>query len=124
MRFLSTAIVVLGLIGCPKPGPGPVVVNAVIDCTAQNQDQIKSLIAEFRPLITGDSPDWSAVYQRAKNAGKAIGGCALAELVQDYLGNRNAPPPRADSWNALRALEEFRAKEAGGATFHTTLGDL
>jgi hypothetical protein len=124
MRSLFTAIVVLGLIGCPKPGPGPVVVNAVIDCTAQNQDQIKSLIAEFRPLITGDSPDWGAVYQRAKNAGKAIGGCALAELVQDYLGNRNAPPPRADSWNALRALEEFRVKEADGATFHTALGDL
>lgn len=109
---------------CPGPGPVGPVVNAVIDCTVQNQDQISQLIGEFRPLISGDAPDWAAVYQRAKNAGKAIGGCALAQLVQEYLGNRTAPPAQADSWNAYNTLERFRREEAGNATFKTAAGDL
>ncbi|MEX2716769.1 MAG: hypothetical protein Q6370_010750 [Candidatus Sigynarchaeota archaeon] len=115
-------IAVLAFSGChvdPKP-----TVNAIIDCTLQNQEQITQLIAEFRPLLEGARPDWQVVYQRAKNAGKAIGGCALAQLVQEYLGNRAAPPPQADSWNAFRALERFRREEAGNATFRTAAGDL
>ena len=117
-------VVLAFLASCPGPGPTPVVVNAVIDCTIQNQDQIAALLAEFRPLISGQSPDWSAVYQRAKEAGKAIGGCALATLVQDYLGNRSAPPSQADGWTANNMLERFRREEAGNATFHTAAGDL
>lgn len=109
--------------GCPGPGPNPVV-EAVIDCTLQNQDQIASLIAEFKTLLSGQMPDWAVIYQRAKNAGKAIGGCALAQVVQDYLGNRASPPPQADSWNASRTLERFRREEAGNATFRTKAGDL
>jgi hypothetical protein len=109
---------------CPGPGPGPIVIGAVVDCTLQNRDQITSLVAEFTTLLNGQMPDWSAIYQRAKNAGKAIGGCALAEVVQSYLGNRTAPPPQADSWNAFNTLERFRREEAGNATFHTSKGDL
>lgn len=120
--LLSLNIVILAQPACP--GPTPVVVNAVVDCTVQNQDQITSLLAEFKTLLSGQMPDWVAIYQRAKNAGKAIGGCALAELVQDYLGNRAAPPPQADSWNAYNTLERFRREEAANATFHTAKGDL
>lgn len=109
---------------CPGPGPGPVVVNAVVDCTLENQGQIAALIGEFKTLLNGQLPDWSAIYQRAKQAGKSIGGCALAELVQDYLGNKAAPPPQADSWNAFNTLERFRREQASNATFHTAKGDL
>lgn len=127
-RLIVLIVFALGLgitqPSCPGPGPVPVVVNAVIDCTVQNQGQITALIGEFKTLLSGQMPDWSAIYQRAKNAGKAIGGCALAQLVQDYLGNRAAPPPMADSWNANNTLERFRREEAGNATFKTAKGDL
>jgi hypothetical protein len=108
---------------CPGPGPNPIV-NAIVDCTIENQDRISALVAEFTPLISGQLPDWPAVYQRAKQAGKAIGGCALATLVQNYLGNRSAPPSQADGWNSYNTLERFRREEAGNATFHTAAGDL
>lgn len=125
-RILLLVVFTMGLgstqVACP--GPGPVITNAIIDCTLENQTQIAQLIGEFRPLLSGDKPDWAAIYQRAKNAGKAIGGCALAELVQDYLGNRASPPPQADSWNAYNALERFRREEASNATFRTAKGDL
>jgi len=121
---LALAIGMIVPVGCPGPGPVPVVVNAVVDCTAQNRDQITSLVAEFQVLLHGQMPDWAAIYQRAKNAGKAIGGCALAEVVQGYLGNRSAPPPQADSWNAYNTLERFRREEAGNATFKTSAGDI
>jgi len=122
-RLLLGLIIALGC-SCPGPGPGPAVVNAVIDCTIQNQAQITALLGEFKTLLSGQMPDWSAIYQRAKHAGSSIGGCALAELVQDYLGNRAAPPPQADSWNANNTLERFRREEAKNATFHTVKGDL
>lgn len=131
MRYANVLIsiaVVLGLattqVACPHTDPANPVVNTIIDCTLENRDQIAGLIAEFQPLINGEKPDWPAVYQRAKNAGKAIGGCALAELVQNYLGNRLAPPPQADSWSAFQALDRFRREEANYATFKTAKGDL
>jgi len=108
---------------CPGPGPNPIV-NAVIDCTLQNQTTLGQLVGEFRTILSGQMPDWSAIYQRAKNAGKAIGGCALATIVQEYLGNRSAPPPQADGWAASNTLERFRREEAANATFHTAKGDM
>jgi hypothetical protein len=120
---LGLTLVLALFTACPGHGPIPVV-SAVVDCTIENQDRISALLAEFTPLISGQSPDWPAVYQRAKQAGKAIGGCALATLVQNYLGNRAAPPAQADGWNASNALERFRREEAGNATFHTSAGDL
>lgn len=127
-RLLLLIVFAFGLgvtnASCPGPGPGPVVINAAIDCTLQNKDQITALIGEFRTLLNGQLPNWSAIYQRAKQAGKSIGGCALAELVQDYLGNKAAPPPQADSWTANNTLERFRREEAANATFHTSKGDL
>jgi len=109
---------------CPGPTPVGPITTAVIDCTLENQGQIAALIGEFKTLLSGQLPDWSAIYQRAKQAGKSIGGCALSQLVQDYLGNKAAPPPQADSWTANNTLERFRREEAGNATFHTAKGDL
>ena len=108
----------------PGPGPVPVIADAVIDCTLGDaRPSIDALIMELAPLVTLDSPDWYAVYQRAKKAGKTIGGCALAEIVQRYLGGRSAAP-ESESWKARSTLDEFRATEAGGATFRTSYGDL
>jgi hypothetical protein len=124
LRWIFVGVFALVSLGAHCSGPVGPVVNAVIDCTAENQDQINALLAEVQPLINGQTPDWAAAYQRAKQAGRAIGGCVLAELVQDYLGNKAAPPPQADSWSAFSALERFRREEAQNATFHTAKGDL
>lgn len=108
---------------CPGPGPAPVIADVVIDCLGDNRAQIDALLLELSPLLALSSPDWSAVYQRAKQAGRDVGGCALAELVQRYLGGRTAVPD-SESWRARDALERFRNVEAGNATFRTAYGDL
>jgi hypothetical protein len=100
-----------------KPG------KAVIDCVSADRNQLDALAGELSPIVFGEKPDWSAIYERAKHAGKVIGGCVLSELVQQYLGGKKAVPTD-ESWKARNALEDFRKKEAGGATFHTKLGDL
>lgn len=129
LRPLLVVFFVFGLLStnasCPGTGPSPIgpIVAAVIECGTENQGSINSLIGEFKTLLKGKLPDWSAIYAKAKNAGKAIGGCALATLVQNYLGNRAAPPDTADSWTASNTLERFRREEAGNATFRTAQGD-
>lgn len=127
-RLLVACALVLGVTGtaaCPSgPNPIPTVVDSVVDCTIQNRGLIGSLIEEFKVLIYGKSPDWSAVYQRAKHAGKAIGGCALAEVVNDYLGNKASPPAQADSWEAYQTLEQFRREELGKGYFKTSQGNI
>lgn len=125
-KITGAALVIALSAGCPGPGPLPVVADAVIDCTGENRPQINALFAELYPLVFLQSPDWSAVYQRAKTAGRDIGGCVIAELVQRYLApapGKTAPSGDA-SWAAHQTLEEFRANEAGGASFKTEHGNL
>jgi hypothetical protein len=126
-RIFLVALFAIGLgapqLSCKGTGPGPTIVNAVVDCTVQNQAQITALIAQFKTLLSGQLPDWAAIYVQAKQAGIAIGGCALAELVQDYLSNKTAPPPQADSWTAAATLDKFRHEVAADATFHTAKGN-
>lgn len=121
-RFI-VFLVVLGIdVGCPGPVTSAAI-GAVVDCTAQNQDQLTGLLAELRPLLGGQSPDWLAVYTRAKQAGGTIGGCALATLAQDYLGKRTLTMSRAEG-GARQTFERFRREEAGNATFRTARGDI
>lgn len=122
IQLLMVAVAV-STIACRTPGPGPVIGQTVIDCTGEHRAQIDALFVELSPLVFGDRPDWSAVYQRAKHAGVTIGGCVIAELVQVYMGGRRAVP-NEDGWKAHTALEEFREAEAGGATFKTRFGNL
>jgi hypothetical protein len=122
-KLITIAVIALLGAGCPGPGPGPVIGGAVVDCVSADRTKIDSLLAEFTPLLTGGSMDWSMVYQRAKQAGTSIGGCFLAELVQSYLGGKMAPAT-GDGWAARQTLEDFRAKEADGATFKTQYGNL
>ncbi len=119
---LMALIAVLGLAAAPmltscgNPGPGPVIGQVTIDCLSSSRSSIDALLGEFKALLTGGKIDWASVYQRAKTAGREIGGCALAEFVQLYLGG-NRSIEEGDGWNAHMALEEFRASEANGASF-------
>lgn len=94
---------------------------AVIDCTKANQPAIEALILEFRPLLQGDAPNWSAVESKAIAAGEVIGGCALVQVVTEVSGKRSA---LAASNAGKATLEDFRAKYANGATFRTAGGDM
>jgi hypothetical protein len=123
IELMLVLVVAIAAIGCGPQGPGPVIGQAVVDCTGDNRADIDALFLELSPLVVTGHPDWATVYQRAKHAGTAIGGCVLAELVQTYLGGRRAVATD-DSWNAHMVLEEFRSNEAAGATFKTRFGDL
>lgn len=98
-----------------KSGAG----QALIDCTVQNQVRVEAVGAELKPLVT--SGDWGGFYDRAKDAGIAIGGCAAAQVVQEFLSGRRATP---ETWKARDTFERFRAELAGGATYRTAQGDL
>lgn len=102
---------------CPGPGPGPVIGGAVVDCLGSNRPQIDAVLNELKTLFTQGRVQWSVVYERAKAAGKDVGGCVIAELVQYYLGGFAGPMDNGDAWAAHEALEKFRAEEAGGASF-------
>lgn len=110
---------------CVKDGPGssPGPIATIIDCTVEQQDDLENLLLEFAPLLVNGEPDWDTITGKSIAAGINIGGCALATFVQNYLGGRKAVPADA-SWRGYRALEDFRAKHAGGAVFRTARGDL
>ena len=115
-----TGLVVTAALGTAGCSGVKAAETAVIDCTKASQPAIESLILEFRTLLQGDAPNWSAVESRAIAAGETIGGCALAELIAGM-----AKPAIARSVDPGRAtLEDFRSRVAGGATFHTATGDL
>lgn len=122
---------VLGLCVTLECVPAQNAGRAVVDCIATDRTRIDALIVSFAPLLVGEQPNWSSIEQQAIAAGETIGGCALAEVVQQFL----APPasavlptraaPNAESGLAARAaLEDFRTKHAAGATFHSRLGNL
>lgn len=108
---------------CKDLPPPEAAAAAIVDCVRVDQGQVNAVLREMMPLVYGASPNWKAVEERAIAAGVTIGGCALAELVQLYLGGRKAPQ-QADGWAAHDTLEHFRKSIAGGATFRTERGDL
>lgn len=134
MLLLATTLY-LAVAGCRHVKPiADDVGDAVIDCVVKEvADKLPDVIhlMKCRAGIAADCPpvstvDWPAIEQIAINEGKIIGGCALASVVNQYLApapGRRAPAPDA-SWAARDALERFRAREAGGATFKTTQGNL
>jgi len=110
----GTALI-LSQAGCPNGPVGPIV-NGLIDCLGSNRPEIDKLLNEFRPIISGGNVSWDSVKQRAKHAGKDIGGCFIMELTQLYLSGTRSP---ADAKLAYDAAEAFRNEEVGGATFRT-----
>lgn len=117
---LVTAGIGVGTTGCQAAKDAG---QAVIDCTKADTAQIEALVLSFAPLLTASSPDWAMVEVKAEAAGETIGGCALAKVVQEYMTSKTVKTT-ATTWSAHDALEKFRSKVAGGATFHTTQGDL
>lgn len=126
--LVALVAVALGA-GVLQPACGtPAVVTGgavVIDCLAQDQAQLMELVGSLWAVFTS-SGSWKDVENSAIAAGKDLGGCALAEVVQHYL----APPkgraaPAGEQGRAARAaLEDFRTTQANGATFHTAAGNL
>jgi hypothetical protein len=106
----------------------PAVVTAggvAIDCLKEDQAKLVEIVGTLWSIFAG-SGSWTDVEAQAIAAGKSLGGCALAEVVQKYLAppkGRAAPP--ADQGRAARqALEDFRTTQVGGATFVTSMGAL
>ncbi len=96
--------------------------QAVVDCTVLNQSKLEALAATWFGRITSGTESWAALEADAESEGGQIAACALAEVVQKYLGGDKATPAEA-SWQAHEALEKMRTAN-GGATFHTATGDL
>lgn len=108
----------------------------VIDCTGGSapgivinvSDTLKQWSAQKDKggCVDGAVFDWNCVEHKAIGKGVLVGGCALAELVESYLApapGRSAPG--IDQAQLARStLDSFRATAAGGATFHTGVGDL
>lgn len=102
----------------------------VVDCTASNGAEVANLLATLRPLVALQEPDWAKVKEAAIAAGRAVGGCALAELIDEFIAHRLAAPaslmlaaPQTEVIRARATLEDVRAI-FGGPTFHTDHGDL
>lgn len=121
VSLLAGVVIVSSAAGCgvvQKSGAAP----AVIECTS-HAEEVDAFTAELAALLAGGS-SWRDVYARAKEAGKVIGGCAVAKLVTDYLARPTLGAPADDRDEARATLERFRAEVAGGATFRTAAGDL
>lgn len=124
-RILVIAFVLLFSTSCRKCSENPVgpAVHVVIDCIAQNQGDLGVLRDELLPLIT--TGNWTAFYQKAKDAGINIGGCIAAELINKYLAPPpgNAAPSPENGQAARSTMDKLRA-DFGGATFKTSQGEL
>lgn len=105
------------IIDCTGGGTSGIVANVLSTLESWHRDEASG------GCMTASGFDWNCVEQKALAKGEQIGGCAIAELVQSVIGGSKATPVDS-SWLARAALEEFRARAAGGATFHTQAGDL
>lgn len=105
---------------CPLP---PVIPAAAIDCISADRNQIESLIGEFLPVVAGGKADWSVIETRAISAGETIGGCFLAEMIQNFMGGTKAVPT-SDGIAAKNTFKDFRMNHAHGASFKTKYGSL
>jgi hypothetical protein len=108
--------------GCDAAATAKHAGKAVIDCTVLNGDKLAAVVAEIKKLI-GREP--SAALAKAIEAGKAIGGCALAKVVLERSMSPAAGAALHDPAAPARAvLEEFRRDHAAGATFRLSTGDV
>lgn len=135
--MLSLAVALTACTACPAAVRAT---QIVVDCTRQNQESISKLAHEFLPLLRLEEPDWPAVIAAAVAAGRDVGGCALAEAVDIYLGGLWELSPAPGTPAAVSAsmaaatrvtretiarqnFERYRSEFAPGVTFRTAQGD-
>lgn len=141
--MLLGAIAAPALSGCTKAQAGAAATSAehaIVNCTGQaigttpaldlaTLIAVASQVAEIKAACTtGGSFDWSCAESAAIAKGKTIGGCALAQLLasppaSDKPATSSVAVAPAPPDPGRAAFEDFRARVAGGATFHTSSGD-
>lgn len=142
--LLLGAMAAPALSGCSKAEAGAAATaagHAVVNCTGQAIGttpalDLATLIAvasqaqEIKTACTsGGRFDWSCAESAAIAKGVTVGGCALAQLFagppagdKPAIASTAVAPTQPDPGRA--AFEDFRARVAGGALFHTAAGDL
>lgn len=110
--------------GCGAAPIVPVVVAAILDCTTQDTAAIDAAVAQLEPFVAGATVDWTAFYAKALSFGKELGGCAIATIATDFLGNTVSPAPTGTRNSFSQTLELYRKQELGGKTIHTKRGDV
>ena len=103
----------------------------VIDCAKQDQAVVVSVIVEMTTaILSWTAPDWPSIEALAIRAGREIGGCALASVVDDWVrqhvptGPTSSLAESAETGAAVLTLQRFRRDHAGGATFRWRGRDL
>lgn len=120
MRLALLTLILSACSACHDP---TLPIHAVISCTEQNHAAIEAVLASMLPLIQGNKPDWSAVEGQAISAGEAIGGCAFAELYQQYTATPKGVVLQPHPSPARDAFEHYRAR-VGNPIYVTPAGQL
>ena len=133
-RFSLIPIMALILVSCTDcngttPTPNSVL-TSVVDCASPSGDilsRIESEAVKIGSIVFGSDLDkWNKAEVVAINDGLTIGGCALAQVVNDWITKKSLSTTSAvaEVHDAKTMFESYRTKYAGGATFKTKKGDM
>jgi len=109
---------------------GGSVIGTMVECASQGQDILSRIEAEAIKLgaiaFGGDIDKWNKIEVAAINDGLVVGGCAVAQVVNDWITKKSLVGSAnvADVHDAKKMFEDYRAKFAGNSTFRTKVGDL
>lgn len=113
--FVLTFVICIGLVAVPScstlkaDAPGD-----VVDCTGSN-------LSALAALLKGQSED--AILSAAESAGLQIGGCIIAELINQWeAGHKVGVTATVIAGDPHALMDRFRAKVAPGKTFKTAAG--
>lgn len=125
MRFVLAILIALSsvfLVGGCKPYAPPIA-HPIVDCVNADRPAIESLILSFWPK-DGGVPNWASVESAAINAGINVGGCAIAEYIQQYTAPKPGTAAPPDGLQAVMTLEHYRSITAPDTSFKTKYGSL
>jgi len=109
---------------------GGTVITSVVNCAAPGGDleaRIKDEALRMAAIAFGpDLNKWSEIETLAVNDGLTVGGCAFSQIVNDWITKKSLATASATSEinEAKSVFENYRARYAGGATFHQDSGDM
>jgi hypothetical protein len=117
-------VVALTAVGCGHSSTAGKIADRidpiVWDCTILDKSKLE--IAGIAIGKLASASDWIGAAGEAANFGAMLGGCKLAEYVQEKLSRRGVN--MAEAWSASDAMQRFRDELAPGVVFHTEAGDL